>query len=285
MDNSVWNRLYWDVLHNGRDVAPRGRRTRELLYQTYTTTETQHIDTRRGRSMSLDYLKREFLWYCKGDRFDVRIAEYAPLWRSCIDAEGGINSNYGQYLFVGEGFDCPFFNQLDQIVADPHSRRCWIPIWSQWHTFPDAGHVEVPCTTGFGFVLRDEQLHMSVHMRSQDLWHGTPYDEGTAYLFQLMAVAYLVWRRMPCRPGYIRHTVDSLHLYERHWLKASDALNDPAAVLELESFQLNCYNYGLTFNDLLILRGVADPGIKPSGLLWDIMDIDGAYGRDEWGTK
>jgi hypothetical protein len=177
---------------------------------TYRTEELEHIDTRRGRSMSLPYLKREFLWYCRGDRYDTRIQDYAPLWKSCVGIDGGINSNYGQYLFTeAPGFDVPFFHQLDLLVDDPDSRRCWLPLYQEWHNNPGMFHPEVPCTIGMGFVVRDTMLHMSVHMRSQDLWHGTPYDEGTAYLFQLMAVTYLTSEGLFVQPGAIVHTVDS----------------------------------------------------------------------------
>ena len=51
------------------------------------------------RGFNLAYAVREFLWYCGGDRFDHSIVERAKIWQKFIQPDGGINSNYGQYMF------------------------------------------------------------------------------------------------------------------------------------------------------------------------------------------
>ena len=288
-----WDELYETVLRDGEEVSPRGRKTLEVTNAMYQAGSLEHFDDRSGRNISLPYIFREFLWFVKGDRFDTRMTEYAPLWRQCVDPNGGINSNYGQYLFGPQpGFDCPFFHALDHIVKDRDSRRAWIAIFQEWHQQPDVEwdiigdelvgpvqefeHPEVPCTTGMGFRLRNGELLMNVHMRSQDLWHGAANDEGVCYLLQLMAVAYLNANGVDCVPGPITHYVDSLHFYERHWDKARAAIGSPEREEVKRAIQVA--RAGFTTADLRILRGVRREGDEPGPLLKMVLDIPGILG-------
>lgn len=283
-----WDDVYETLFRDGEYSSPRGRKTLEVVNAMYQALPSEHFDARVGRKISLSYIFREFLWFLQGNRYDTRMEKYALLWKSCVDPDGGINSNYGQYLFGPfPGIDTPFFHALDHIIGDTDSRRAWIAIFQEWHQYPmytDGGepyeHPEVPCTTGMGFRLRNGELYMNVHMRSQDVWHGAANDEAVCYLFQLLAVAYLGLFGVACTPGPITHYVDSLHFYERHFDKAKAAIGtehcpDVLAINEL------CLQ-GFTPEDVLFLRGYAHAEYQPSPLLSRILSIEGDYGRDEF---
>lgn len=302
---SFWDELYETVIRDGEETSPRGRKTLEVMNAMYQARPDEHFDDRLGRNISLAYIFREFLWFVQGNRYDTRMTKYAKLWEACVDQEGGINSNYGQYLFGPEpGFDGPIFHALDHIVADRDSRRAHVAIFQQWHQetqsymltdpavpvgsylgFTDDGHQlyineyehpEVPCTTGMGFRLRNGELLMNVHMRSQDLWHGAANDEAVCYLIQLVAVAYLKANGVQCVPGPITHYIDSLHFYERHWSLAKKAVGSPERP-EVRQAIKTC-ELGFTASDLNILRGVVKATDQPSELLRMVLDIPGDWG-------
>lgn len=304
---SFWDELYQTVIRDGEETSPRGRKTLEVMNAMYQALPDEHFDDRAGRNISLTYIFREFLWFIQGDRYDTRMTKYAKLWEQCVDLEGGINSNYGQYLFGEEpGFDGPIFHALDHIVGDRDSRRAHVSIFQRWHQEPqmfhshdplgqeenllgidDRGqahyvheyeHPEVPCTTGMGFRLKNDELLMNVHMRSQDLWHGAANDEAVCYLIQLVAVAYLQSHGVHCVAGPITHYIDSLHFYERHWKQAANTIGSVPRQEVQDVTKIA--SLGFTAADLNILRGTVKPTDQPSLLLRTVLDIPGDWGND-----
>lgn len=212
--DNVWSNIYKAILDNSRVATVRGLTMYEVNDVEYTMYDSQNICTSAVRDMSFDYLRREFLWYLGGDKYDLRIAKYAPLWKKCIN-NGVINSNYGQYLFAND----QFYKALDHLYEDNNTRRCWIPFF-QGHHQDGYPHNDYPCTTGIGFRIVENELEMVVHMRSQDAWHGMPYDCGVAFFLQNMALYYLNHNYL--KRGKIVHKIDNLHFYERHVLKAME---------------------------------------------------------------
>lgn len=272
----TWLSLTNYVLDNGHITSPRGRRTLELLDVTYSMPPTEHFDVRPTRNLSLNYVFREFLWFCKADRHDVRMQEYAPIWKTCIQWDGGINSNYGQYLFAG-GYESVFCKALSHIVADQDTRRCWMPIFQTYHQEWPA-HEDYPCTTGIGFRVRGNALEMIVHMRSQDLWWGAANDEPVCYLIQLLAQAYLAKYDVVLDCGEIVHKIDSLHIYERHWDKVQAAAMDYEQREDVAGITDLC-KPGFSGLDMSYLLGRYCYGFSP--LLSRIMFIPGAYGNED----
>lgn len=276
MTKHDWNTLYSMVLDNGKITSPRGRKTLEMLDVTYSMDQYTHFDPRPSRNISLNYIAREFLWFCKADRYDVRMQEYAPIWKTCIQPDGGINSNYGQYLFAG-GWNSPFCLALQHLVQDQDSRRCWIPIFQSEHQ-AHYEHEDYPCTTGIGFRIRDGSLEMVVHMRSQDMWWGAPNDAAVCYLIQLMAKAYLEAQNVQVWTGDIIHKIDSLHFYERHFNQAQVVAVDYHRRIEINRMVDTCQG-GFNGLDLEYLLGRFNLGI--SNLLAILIDIPGAYGQHD----
>jgi thymidylate synthase len=100
-----------------------------------------------------------------------------------------------------------------------------------------AGHSDVPCTLGYRFFLRGNRLHMHTTMRSQDLWLGFPYDVFTATILQELMAEWI-----GAELGQYRHSVDSLHLYAKHW--------EPAASLPVSGHGEPMDSLGVAWPDL-----------------------------------
>lgn len=276
-----WHMLYTEVLDKGTLTAPRGRMTIELNDVQYSALPHQHFDPNPVRAASLDYIRREFLWFIMGDRFDTRMTKYAKLWEACVGQDGGINSNYGQYLFEKGRI----YNALGHLVGDRSSRRAWVPIFQSWHQGP-LKHDDYPCTTGVGFRIDNDQLVMKVHMRSQDLWHGAANDEAVCYLIQLVALAYLRGYHPDLVAGPIVHAVDSLHFYERHWELAGRAIASEEPDLVAHTAASKVASEGFSINDLLFLTGISSDKIgelviTPGFLLNWCLSIEGDYGYSD----
>lgn len=276
-----WQGLYQLVLNKGHLRSPRERPTLEVNDITYVAQPHQHLDATPARKLSLNYIKREFLWYCLGNRFDKRMVKYAPIWESCIDIDGGINSNYGQYLFPRP--ELYFFRALDRLIEDRDSRRCWLPISQSIHQTITA-HRDYTCTTGLGFRIDGDQVVMTVHMRSQDLIHGAGNDEPVCYLLQKLAVAYLNQSLVEpyYRVGPIIHHVASLHLYERHLDQAARSACAIVFDLDREVEMTNFTWFHQDFNSLDLAILFCDERLfGESPMLRNVLLIPGDYGIED----
>jgi len=69
-----------------------------------------------------------------------------------------------------------------------------------------------PCACTLQFLIREEQLHLIVHMRSNDAIWGLPYD-----MFLFTMLQELLANELGTPLGTYTHIVGSLHLYEHHF--------------------------------------------------------------------
>lgn len=102
---------------------------------------------------------------------------------------------------------------IDQLKANPTNRQLVVMAWDA--TSDGCGGVQpknVPCPIGFAINRFGDDLHMSVYMRSSDIFVGLPYDV-MAYALTLDAIAASVG----CRPGSLHFSLAHAHLYETHW--------------------------------------------------------------------
>lgn len=155
-----------------------------------------------GRKFNENYAEYEWQWYLSGNRSAIDIAKRASIWKSCMDKNGDVNSNYGWQWKRG--------NQLDYVIRElkynPSSRRASISIYDakdRWNFANDT-----PCTYAVNFYIKDNELCMSVMMRSNDLWYGFCNDQ---YCFSKLQE--LVANKLELEVGTYFHFVNNLHLY------------------------------------------------------------------------
>jgi thymidylate synthase len=95
------------------------------------------------------------------------------------------------------------------------SRRVVIQLYEAKDLLEDDG-VDIPCTTTMQFHRRDDILHMSVTMRSNDAYLGLPHD-----VFCFTMLQELVAAELGLELGEYIHMVGSMHLYDRDQEKAA----------------------------------------------------------------
>ena len=206
-------KIFKDVKAKGKEVAPRGQLVLEIENYAYTLPPYVRFPSFAARKLKLDYIKREFLWYLKGDKFDRSIVEHASMWGGLINSDGSINSNYGQYIFFGD--DNQFDTVVNTLKDDKDSRRASMMILRKEHLQSDTK--DVPCTYCLNFRIRDNKLNMTVRMRSQDGIFGMGND-APCFSFTHEMVAMALKEFYPeLELGEYHHSADSFHVYERHF--------------------------------------------------------------------
>lgn len=206
-------RYIFNHLYNAGVSFPRGLLTKELLNYHYSVKPGDELLAHPRRKLNMDYVKRELSWYLKGHRYDKSIVAFAKTWEGCIASDGGINSNYGQYLFgAGMGLDRCF----GELAVDKDSRRAVAMILGQ-HSLHFSSTNDVPCTIGLQFLIRPDEFGVDelitiATMRSQDAIYGLGNDVPAFMFFgKLLASALSI------KQGELHVNVGSLHVYERHF--------------------------------------------------------------------
>lgn len=219
------NRIYLDLCKKLLK-APIVGNTRELNNYKF---ELKNINYPIAtiRNISKKYLLAELLWYVN-ERNDVEfIGQFASLWKSISDDGKTSNSAYGYILGKKYGF-----SQIEQIIEvlkkDHNSRRAVLNI-----SDPSIDRVntkDMQCTVCLQFLLRENKLHCTTYMRSNDVWFGLPYDV-VYFTFLQKYIAY----RLGVGFGTYTHFVGSMHMYLRDEENIKRMVEDPSQ----ESFDIS----------------------------------------------
>lgn len=212
MNGDEFRKIFIDLKDRGKPVKPRGQLVLEIENYAYELPPFVRFPSFENRKLNVQYIKDETLWYIKGDKYDTSIAEKAKIWQGIINADGSINSNYGQYIFAGPK---QFDNVIKTLVEDKDSRRASMMILGDGHLLSDTK--DVPCTYALNFRIREDTLNMSVHMRSQDAIFGMGNDAPAFSFIHEMMVNALRRYYPTLKYGTYFHIADSFHVYERHF--------------------------------------------------------------------
>lgn len=171
-------------------------------------------------AVNWDYVRREIAWY---DSMSLKVADIpggAPkVWQTVASKNGEINSNYGWAIYSTEN-DKQYWSVMLELLANPNSRRA-VMIYTRptMHTdYNRDGMSDFMCTNAVQYMIRNNDLHAVVQMRSNDVVFG--YKNDRAWQHEVMGrllddlnskgdnrygMGSLTWQ------------VGSLHVYERHF--------------------------------------------------------------------
>jgi thymidylate synthase len=224
------------VLDDGDKAAPRGQATRELLGFTLRVEDpTNNVLTgvRKGYNAAIGAAEAaQLIGGVSNPALMVRISK-----------------NFGRFLDAGSfhgAYGPRIKTQLPEVVRklgnDEETRQAIIDIWRPQDDLWGST-VDLPCTLGFQFFIRDNRLIMHTRMRSNDVNWGVPYD-----IFQFTQLQLTVANALSFQPGEYIHSVGSMHVYEK----------DIDALLDVEShddYPLGPLGFGApsdTFGDFTI---------------------------------
>lgn len=167
----------------------------------------------KGLTLPTGYVKKEMCLYLLGSDDANDFVKASKFWDGIKTPQGKINSAYGNLIFnksLKDGrsqFDWAF----DCLKNDKDSRQAFIRFNNTSHQYD--GNKDVPCTFIQMFHIRDNKLHTTVEMRSNDLIKGTTYDIPSFILFQRLMLLRLREVYPDLEMGTYTHFANSLHLY------------------------------------------------------------------------
>lgn len=143
------------------------------------------------------------------------------LWEQFL-VNGKFDYAYNERMVI-----LPYTIQL--LKSDSDTRKAVLPIFNgngEDDTLYYHGNKRIPCSMYYDFLIRqngkgEKVLHICYHQRSSDFAQHFGND------------IYLAWRLMEyvaqevgVKPGYLYHTIDSLHIYKKDWHFLSCNLED-----------------------------------------------------------
>ncbi len=155
----------------------------------------------------------ETAWQFMGTQDPAFMMEHAPkLWGKFTDEKGEIPTAYGWRWREAFGRD-QLGLAVEALTRDPTNRQLYVSAWDP--AVDGLGSPNqpknVPCPVGFSLTTSDDRVHMSLFIRSSDVFLGLPYDV-MCYALTLDAVAASVGRR----PGTLHVTLAHAHIYDDH---------------------------------------------------------------------
>ena len=221
--DDLWTTAVTTILDKGHAVDTRlNYKVKEILGCSVILSSTdQTFLLNKRRRLSPAYACAEILWYLSLTGKIEMIQAYAPQYHKF--AENGIA--FGAYGARWRDNARGEKNQIELLVEhlrqSPASRQALVTMWNAndlSHAIVK-DHADLPCTVSLQFLIRFDKLHLIATMRSNDAWLGLPYD-----VFAFTCLQRLVADALNIEPGMYTHQVGSLHLYEKNWAAAREAL-------------------------------------------------------------
>lgn len=190
------------LIDEGDYVETRGRQTKEILNFVSEIIEPWHhcilVPSRRWNPW---IAMSEALWILAG-RNDTK--SLVPFNRYITDYSDDGEHLYGAYgARIADQLD----NVIDRLRSDPNDRRAVVSIWDKSDL--TANTKDPPCNNLLYFKLRQDELHMTVINRSNDIHYGLfAVNIPTFGILQEYLAA-----RLGCGIGHQTHLSNSLHVY------------------------------------------------------------------------
>ena len=227
--------------------APRGQQIREILnYSFKVLNPTQDpVETfyfERNGTIALYTQKEKDLY----DSCSTKVEDFAKaskFWNQLANPDGTVNSAYGYLIFQDQSEgnaefefeEMPCSYMIDDYEVEdsyllPHIRTPWEWCVDSLKKDKDTrqaimrfnkpthlwmGNKDVVCTLTGTWHIRNDQLHLSMVMRSNDLMRGLVYDISWFCSLMDKMLDELKETYPTLTKGHYYHTSQSMHLYER----------------------------------------------------------------------
>ena len=202
--NEAYEYLHDKIISKGIDFGDT-----KALFNVgfYITNPGMKSITNIERKWKLDYAYAEWQWYLSGDPNINKLGELygkiPKIWKLMSDEYGNVNSNYGYQWLRND--------QLEKVInllkENPETRQAAISIYDgkEINKYDN----DTPCTYAVQFTIINNELCMSVYMRSNDLWYGFCNDQ-----YQFASLQQLVADELSMDVGWYYHHAHNMHLYK-----------------------------------------------------------------------
>ena len=216
--NQYFKNSVREIMTNGIEVSPRDIKTKELIApRIVIENPLNRIVTLEERSTDIFYSLGEFFWYLSGSNKLDFIKYYAPSIGKFSDDGKTLNSAYGHNIFYKYGFD-QWEACKNILKKDKNSRHAEIFIRQPSDLLKNTK--DAICTNVLTFLIRDNKLHMTSYLRSNDMIVGFVYD-----VFCFSMLQELMSIELGVELGNYVHISNSLHIYEQ-WFEVAKKIMD-----------------------------------------------------------
>lgn len=217
MGTEVKPKTYQNKVIEGKDEFI----TKELICEQYCLTQMDDPSPLFVFTKSKDWADAEFKervsneWVNPGTAWELR----KDVWEQFL-VDGIFDYTYNIRM-------TPLNDLIRLLKKDSDTRKAVLPIFNgvgQVDTNYYDGERRIPCSMYYDFLIREnargeKQLNICYHQRSSDFVTHFGND------------VYLAWRLMEyvasevkIKPGYLYHTIDSLHSYKKDWIKLKTSI-------------------------------------------------------------
>lgn len=204
----------------GSESQPRDLKVRESVFGQINIDPTDTFADFESRKFNFKYFAGELAWYMSKDCNIDYINQFSGFWKGITNpGTNEINSNYGNLLF-GDQLKWVY----DSLLKDKNTRQA-IAFLNQ-PKFQFEGNKDFVCTMYLNFFIRNNQLHMKVQMRSNDIFYGLTYD---APFFAFVHQHMYLWLKdtyTDLELGTYYHFADNIHYYEHHFELSTKIQNE-----------------------------------------------------------
>jgi thymidylate synthase len=220
--------------------APRGLPVREKLDHSFRITQPKDEailtkDPERNTVIE-SYTRKEVELYNSGTNRAEDFGRASKFWLSIANPDGTVNSAYGNLIWNRRSHGNPIYEAAVAGMERPMSTE-WTLMRTPWmwakqcllddkdtrqailrFSLPEhqyRGNKDQTCTLHGNFLIRDDKLHFSVVMRSNDLMLGLVYDMPWFISLMDKMIEELKDTYPNLTKGHYTHTVHSIHIYER----------------------------------------------------------------------
>ena len=226
------------------EQKPNENGTKELLHTVFLADKNYIV-----RKPKEPYQTNELEWFISQSRSVEDLKSFAgfipKIWNDISDENSIINSNYG-WCCLSEENGSQFYNAMKHLEKDENSRRAIMIYnrpsmhkdWSdgraiqhdglrypindyEWHDLHSHMYKllrgDFMCCQNNHFIIRDNKLIMTIHMRSLDAVYGYNADYIWFDWIFNKAVQYLKKTYPELERGEMVIYADSVHVYEMHY--------------------------------------------------------------------
>ncbi|MFJ5859880.1 thymidylate synthase [Pseudarthrobacter sp. NPDC092439] len=212
-----------DIAVHGEESEVRGSLTRELCHQTVILENPLErcviVPNRRNNIFATI---AETVWVMAGRNDLDFLSHYLPRSADFSD-DGGVTwrAGYGPRLRSWKGTVDQVAEVLKLLSTSESSRRAVMSLFDPEQDYQESN--DIPCTNWLHFTVRDGYLNMSITVRSNDLMWGF----SGINTFEWSVLQEMVAHWLGKKVGTATFFISSLHLYARHFNRASEILSAP----------------------------------------------------------
>ena len=168
--------------------------------------------------MIKEYTVKEMELYNSGTNRVEDFEKASKFWSKIANPDGTINSAYGYLIWFNKS--CGIENKMTpwqwvktSLINDRDTRQAVLRFSLPEHFW--LNNKDQVCTLHAIFLIRENRLHMTVNMRSNDLMKGLVYDAPwfASLMYKLRDELKEVYPNLEI--GQYNHYVHSMHIYEQ----------------------------------------------------------------------